>query len=130
MPQNRHFLWGMIATRGGISVQIADAKRVSWDKEGRKSGVANHGRMATMDHATRISIGELRTVLYRHDGCCYLFQSHRLSTYAAEPSRSHPSIWAGSFNCWPRSLGTATYEQSSPGRIVMSPQSFSNCSVG
>jgi hypothetical protein len=32
---------------------------------------------------------------------------HILSTYPAEPSRSHPSSCAGSFNCCPRIRGTS-----------------------
>ena len=34
------------------------------------------------------------------------YHLHRLSTKAAEPSRSQPSSCAGSLSCWPRIRGT------------------------
>ena len=53
-------------------------------------------------------------------------QSQRDSMWAAEPSRSQPSIWACSLSCWPRRRETATKRVWTSGRMVMSPQSFSN----
>jgi len=61
-------------------------------------------------------------LLYRH--------AHRLSTCAAEPSRSHPSSCAGSFNCCPRIRETTRNRQLTSGNVVMSPHSFSNCATG
>src|SRR5258708_34952391 len=57
-------------------------------------------------------------------------QRQSASTYAAEPSRSHPSSCACSLSCWPRRRGTTKKSLEISGIAVMSLQSFSHCATG
>src|SRR6516164_314472 len=57
-------------------------------------------------------------------------QAHNVSTYSAEPSRSQPSSWAWSLSCCPRRRLITKKPQSTSGKVVISPHSFSNWQTG